>query len=94
MIRVLITRQVAAGHEDDFRRTVQQLRGEVIRAPGFISAETFRDVSDSTKYFLLSMWNSRDEWDAWVDSPPRRRILAEITPLLDEPEQVTILEPC
>jgi heme-degrading monooxygenase HmoA len=93
MIRVLIMRQVAAGYEDDFRRTVQRLRGEAIRAPGFISAETFRDVCASTNYFILSMWDSREAWDAWADSPTRRRILDEITPLLDEPERVTILEP-
>lgn len=93
MIRVLIKRQVAAGYEGDFRRTVQRLRGEAIRAPGFISAETFRDVSASTSYFVLSMWNSREAWDVWADSPIRRRILDEITPLLDEPEHVTILEP-
>ena len=40
----------------------------------------------------MSKWQSREDWDRWYFSMERREVVAEITPMLEGSEKITLLE--
>ena len=40
----------------------------------------------------MSKWQSREDWDRWYFSRERREVVAEITPMLEGSEKITLLE--
>lgn len=93
MTRVLIERWLRVGEEERFRKILAELRKEAAREPGYVSAESLRDVRDPQHVVILSSWRSAQDWDAWEVSDRREAALAKISALLSKPEQVTVLEP-
>jgi len=59
---------------------------------GFISGETFRDVSNTDHHFVLSKWRSLGDWQRWYQSSTRREMMNKLNPLLDCQEKITLLE--
>lgn len=93
MIRVLIERQIIDGLEQPYSDAVTGMMQAIVRAPGFLSGESLRDVSRPQHHFILSAWQSRAAWERWLFSARRRQALDAIRPFLEEPERITILEP-
>ncbi|MGD9765744.1 MAG: antibiotic biosynthesis monooxygenase [Candidatus Binatia bacterium] len=93
MIRVLIERRLAAGQREALQRAMRELRLEAIHRDGYIGGETYIDGADPNHYLTLSTWRSRDAWESWAASEPRRAAEALIAPMLAVPETVTVLEP-
>ncbi len=92
MIRVLIERYIVEGHEHYYDSTVRRIISSVQQAPGCISGEALIDQNDRRRRFVMSKWQSAGDWDNWLQSDERRRVLAEITPLLEGSEKITMLE--
>ncbi len=93
MIRVLIERRLRPGTTTEFHQVMRDMFRQAIPTPGYVSGETWRDVSDPHRYVVFSTWLSREHWESWAVSEDRRRIRARIEPLLHQPEQVLVLEP-
>lgn len=91
MIRVLIERHIAetleAAYEERSRRVLQQAVG----APGFISGETLVDATDPNHRLTLANWRSVSDWDQWYHSDLRKELMAEVVPMMDQDEKITIL---
>ncbi|MCB1645475.1 MAG: antibiotic biosynthesis monooxygenase [Pseudomonadales bacterium] len=92
MIRVLIERKVAAGLESYYDSTIKRTVSSVVKAPGCLGGESLIDTSDSRRRFVMSKWNSKADWENWLHSEERRQVIAEITPMLESAEKITILE--
>ncbi|EDM47836.1 antibiotic biosynthesis monooxygenase family protein [Marinobacter algicola] len=90
MIRVLIERHIAetleSAYEDRSRKVLQNAVG----APGFVSGETLVDTNDSNHRLTLSNWRSEADWQRWFLSEERRELMAELIPMMDRDEIITV----
>ncbi len=93
MIRVLLERRVAEGLEAAFDQVLRDVRQGAVHFPGYISGESLRDPANPHHFFVISTWRSKRDWDAWEHSEERERFQVRMTPLLEERERVTVLEP-
>lgn len=93
MVRVLIERRLrdATADQAACQRLQRELRGAVMYAQGYLTAETLRDVDDPAHWFVLSAWESRAAWDAWRAAPDRHALLERMQAHLAF-EHVTVLE--
>lgn len=92
MIRVLIERHIMDGIEDIYEDTVRNILQEAIQAPGFLAGESMKDANNPSRRLTLSKWRSPQDWNNWIHSEERKKIMYKIDPMLSEPEKITILE--
>jgi len=81
-IRVMLKRWVPAEKEKDLVTLITELRSMASRQPGYISGETMRHVSNPEEYLVISTWDSLEDWETWVASPPRKALQDKIDALL------------
>ena len=92
MIRVLIERNIAQGHEHYYDCTVKRMVSQVVKAPGCIAGESLKDSKNSHRRIVMSKWDTVEDWENWFRSVERKQVVAEISPLLDGGEKITMLE--
>lgn len=92
MIRVIIERQVAESLEDIYEQRARSVLQQAVEVPGFISGESLQDVNNPNHRLILSTWRSAADWYRWYQSPERRAMLAELTPMIDGQERIMIFE--
>ena len=92
MIRVLIERNIAQGHEHYYDSTIKRVVSKVIKAPGCIAGESLKDSKNSHRRIVMSKWESIEDWENWYRSAERKQVVAEISPLLEDGEKITMLE--
>lgn len=92
MIRVLIERHIAEGLEEYYDSTIKRTVSTVIKAPGCISGESLKDSRNPNRRIVMSKWISIEHWDNWFRSDERRKVISEVTPMLEDSEKVTVLE--
>ena len=62
--RIFVAPQYAQAFEERFRTRV----GLVDGMPGFISNQVLRPVNDGDPYIVLTFWESRTHFEAWIKS--------------------------
>lgn len=92
MIRVLIERKIADGLADYYDNTIKRTVSAVVAAPGCISGESLKDRAKPNRRIVMSKWESLEDWERWYHSDARKNVIAEITPMLEERERITMLE--
>jgi heme-degrading monooxygenase HmoA len=53
---------------DQFEERFKNRAGLVDQMPGFISNQVLRPVNDGDPYVVMTYWNSRADFDNWVNS--------------------------
>lgn len=91
MIRVLIERLIADDMAETYERAARSTLHQAFQAPGFISGETFSDLDNPMRRFVLCKFRTARDWQVWAESEERRSMLNQINPTLAEPEKVTLL---
>ena len=91
MISVLIQRVVAPGMEVSYDQVINGIMQSAVTVPGFISGESMHDMEYPNVRYLMVKMRSELDWYAWHASPERNQALTQISPLLLEPEKVTLL---
>ncbi len=92
MIRVLIERYVDASLEQHYEIAARKILQGAVQAPGFISGESLRDMQNSNHRLILCTWTSIQQWQQWQTSQIRHNLMAELAPMLDREEKVTLLD--
>jgi len=92
MIRVLIERHIAESLEAAYETRSRKVLQNAVAAPGFISGEALSNRNDPNNRFILSNWRSVSHWDRWYRSKERKELMAELMPMMDREEIITILE--
>ena len=59
------------GHESDVERRFANRDRTVDQAPGFVSFDLLRPVAGETRYFVMTTWQSRDDFLRWRDGGQR-----------------------
>ncbi len=65
MNRLFVKPEYAEQFEENFR----QRAGLIDGMPGFISNQVLRPTSPEDPYVVLTFWESRQQFEAWVRSP-------------------------
>ena len=92
MIRVLIERHIAETLEAAYELRSRKVLQNAFAAPGFISGETLINRNDPNNRFTLSNWRSVSHWENWYQSNQRKELMANLVPMMDREEVITILE--
>ncbi|AOY87388.1 antibiotic biosynthesis monooxygenase [Marinobacter salinus] len=92
MIRVLIERHIAETLEYAYEERARRVLQQAVSAPGFISGETLADSHDLNHRITLANWRSEADWDRWYHSEERRELMAELVPMMDRNETITVLQ--
>jgi heme-degrading monooxygenase HmoA len=64
---------VDAQHTEAFETTFRNRAGLVDTMPGFISNQLLRPVNDDDPYIVLTCWQTRANFEAWVHSDAFRK---------------------
>ena len=59
---------VAAEYAEQFEEAFRQRAGLVDGMPGFISNQVLRPVNPGDPYIVLTLWNTRRDFEAWIRS--------------------------
>lgn len=54
-----------AGAEAEIEKRFAARKKGVDQAPGFAGFELLRPVAGEDRYFVITRWNSREEYEAW-----------------------------
>ena len=92
MIRVLIERHIAESLEWAYEERSRRILQNAVTTPGFVSGETLVDAHDPNHRFTLSNWRSEADWQRWLQSKERRELMAELIPMMDRDEVITVLQ--
>ncbi|MEX0604224.1 MAG: antibiotic biosynthesis monooxygenase [Marinobacter sp.] len=92
MIRVLIERHIAVSLESAYEECSRSVLRQAIDATGFVSGETLVDASDPNHRLTLCNWRSSADWDRWYHSAERKELMANLLPMMDKEEKVTVLK--
>ena len=91
-VKILIERQVKAGHEELVWELLRDLRGQAVRMKGYLYGETWRSLDNPRVYLVSSTWGRREYWDEWVDDEFRRKKEEQIRPYLRKSSTIKIFE--
>jgi len=78
----MLKRWVPAEKEKELVTLITELRSLASKQPGYISGETMRHVKNPEEYLVISTWDSLEDWERWVASPPRKALQDQIDKLL------------
>lgn len=92
MIRVLIERHIAESLELAYEERSRSILQRAVSAPGFVSGESLVDSDDPNHRFTLANWRSETDWLRWKRSDERKALMAELIPMMDRDEVITILK--
>ena len=92
MIRVIINRYFAEGMRENLLALQTKTRQNAIFSAGYISGESLQDMDDPQHNIVISSWRSKRDWEIWYSSSARKELAAEIAPMLDQPETITVFE--
>lgn len=92
MIRVLIERHIAESLEPVYEERSRKVLQHAVSAPGFVSGETLVDSDDPNHHFTLANWRSEADWLRWQRSEERKSLMAELIPMMDREEIITVLK--
>jgi len=59
---------VASGWEETFEERFRQRAGQIDKQPGFLCMQILKPVSDDSPYVVLTTWQDKASFDAWVGS--------------------------
>jgi heme-degrading monooxygenase HmoA len=68
MVTIGMNYRVLPGKEDLFEATFARIVEALAKEPGHTASHLYRDVRDPQRYLILSDWNDRVAFDAFVKS--------------------------
>jgi heme-degrading monooxygenase HmoA len=91
MVKVLMERTIRGQNVEQIVRLLRHLRIMAMQQPGYITGETLHEVDDPNYYFVISTWESLEDWQNWYNHPERQRLTAEIDSYLESPTRTRVL---
>ena len=89
-IKVLIKRQFKTESFGQVSALLNRARYDAMGMQGYISSETLTDLYEHRNVTVISMWQTIEEWQKWIDSPKRSEFAAEMRKIMTGPEQIEI----
>jgi heme-degrading monooxygenase HmoA len=89
-VKVLIKRRVPADKAKDMIPLFRRMRTLANEQNGYISGETLRNLEKPEEFLVISVWDSSQDWNNWLNSPQRKEIQMQVDRLLGGETQYEI----
>ena len=89
-VKVLMSRHVNLGREDELSELLLELRSRALRQQGYISGETLVLASDPSVHLVISNWSSLKDWLDWEHHSDRMQVVEKINALLNSPARTQV----
>jgi heme-degrading monooxygenase HmoA len=63
---------VIPGKEEEFEKGFSAVAGHLQKVPGHVESKLYSDVASPGSYLILSQWQTREAFDAFLHSPEFR----------------------
>ncbi len=84
-VKVIITRHFKQGKDSELIGYLKQLRAGGIKQSGYISGETMCSLENPQKMVVISVWETKKQWERWQNDPVRKMLENKMERLLLEP---------
>ena len=91
-IKVMIKRTVPQYTEAELLVLIKEMRILTTQQPGYISGETLKRLDKSGQSLVISMWQSLEDWERWLQSEERSRIQNKIDALVGKTTEFQIFD--
>jgi len=81
-VKIIIKRIVPFEKEKALIPFLKELRNLGINQPGYISGETLVNLDNRNEVVVISTWQSKEDWNGWVQTNQRKHIQDQIDLLL------------
>ena len=81
-VKILIYRYISKQQESVVRPFLKQIRQKALATKGYISGETLISGDDIEENLIISSWESRDDWEAFMEDEDSRGIHYRIDQVL------------
>ena len=71
-VKILIRRKFKEGALNQVSSMLIKARTNAMGNKGYISTDTLVDYDDSLSILIISMWQSKEDWDRYEDSDTRK----------------------
>ena len=88
-IKTIIKRTIPKEKESELLPLLLELRSNALSQPGYISAETLRNIDNPEEFLVIGIWQSVDFWNAWKTSKKRMEIQERIDTLLGRENEIS-----
>ena len=88
-IKTIIKRTIPKEKESELLPLLLELRSNALSQPGYISAETLRNIDNPEEFLVIGIWQSVDFWNAWKASKKRMEIQERIDTLLRRKDEIS-----
>ena len=82
--KIIIRRNVPGNKVKELTPLLKQMRNVCMNQQGYISGETLKNYEDTSKFVVISTWDSVEDWMRWASSRERLEIQNRIDYLLGE----------
>ncbi len=82
-VKILIRRKFLEGTLKDASEMLIQARTNAMAHKGYISSETLSSCDDPKTAMVISMWQNKEDWDAYAASSVRRDNERKFSEILD-----------
>ncbi|CAB5088607.1 hypothetical protein D3OALGA1CA_1138 [Olavius algarvensis associated proteobacterium Delta 3] len=82
IVKVLLKRYVPKEKESELLGLIRALRTLTTKQPGYVSGETFKRIDNPGESLVISIWQSLEDWERWVNSTERQVIQDQVDGLL------------
>ena len=83
-IKVFIKRKWQVDKPEELLPLLAALREVAREQPGFISGETLRSLDDPEDFLVISIWETADDWNKWLQNKERRDLQGKVDSLIGE----------
>lgn len=92
MVCVIIERHIAEGFASYYDKMSQQVLSQATVQPGFVAGDSFHNSYDEYHRVVIAKYDSIQHWQRWHSSDERQQIMANLLPMLQSAEKITVLE--
>ncbi|MFW5863777.1 MAG: antibiotic biosynthesis monooxygenase family protein, partial [Desulfohalobiaceae bacterium] len=78
MVKAFIKRRVPQDKARDMIPLFRKMRSMAMEQQGYISGETLKNYNDPEEYLVISVWQSPEDWQRWLESRERQQVQDEI----------------
>ncbi len=84
-VKILIKRKVKDAAIIETSKMLIQARSNAMGKKGYISSETLSSCDNPSEILVVSMWQSKADWDAYLGDPTRIELEREFEQLFESP---------
>ena len=92
MVCVIIERHIADGFASYYDNISQQVLCQATTQSGFVTGDALHNSYDENHRVVIAKYNSIQDWQRWLSSDERKQLMANLLPMLQGEEKITVLE--